>query len=81
MRVLTLLAFASHLADVALLSAQVSQEGKDLASDDAYIVRCGPFRELVISTPEQMQEFLRKDYKGMRWYYWRSIHSKVYLTI
>jgi hypothetical protein len=35
-----------------------------LAGDDPYIVRNGPFRELVISTPDQMQEFLRKDYKG-----------------
>jgi hypothetical protein len=42
----------------------LSQEGKDLAGDDPYIVRNGPFRELVISTPDQMQEFLRKDYKG-----------------
>jgi hypothetical protein len=35
-----------------------------LAGDDPYIVRNGPFRELVIGTPDQMQEFLRKDYKG-----------------
>jgi hypothetical protein len=60
-----LLASSRHLADDTLPSAQLSQEGKDLAGDDPYIVRCGPFRELVISTPEQMQEFLRKDYKGM----------------
>ncbi|KAF2686196.1 cytochrome P450 CYP5293A1 [Lentithecium fluviatile CBS 122367] len=42
----------------------LSDEGRKLAGEDPYLVRNGPFRELVIFSPAHLQEFLRKDAKG-----------------
>jgi hypothetical protein len=46
-------------------SQVLSDEGKSLAGDDPYIVRNGSIQELVISSPDQLQEFLRNDAKGL----------------
>lgn len=43
----------------------LSDEGKKLAGEDPYLVRNGPFKELVISSPDHLQDFLRKDAKGL----------------
>ncbi|KAL9045363.1 MAG: hypothetical protein Q9214_001576 [Letrouitia sp. 1 TL-2023] len=47
--------------DTRFASAQLSREGKDLAGDDPYIIWNDRLRELVISTPKQLQDFLSRD--------------------
>ncbi|KAM3429057.1 hypothetical protein MY4824_008480 [Beauveria thailandica] len=42
---------------------QVSEAGRDIAGDEPFLIRNGPFQELVISQPDQLKEFCRKDAK------------------
>ncbi|CAI7663306.1 unnamed protein product [Penicillium pancosmium] len=47
-----------------LQSAQISQQGRDLAGAEPYLITCGKYQELVISQPEHVHDFYRSDYKG-----------------
>ncbi|EJP66212.1 Cytochrome P450 CYP5293A1 [Beauveria bassiana ARSEF 2860] len=42
---------------------QVSEAGRAIAGDEPFLIRNGPFQELVISQPDQLKEFCRKDAK------------------
>lgn len=44
-------------------SAEISNQGRELAGDDPYLIRCGPYEELVISQPDQVHDFYQGDYK------------------
>jgi hypothetical protein len=44
-------------------SAEISKQGRELAGDDIYLIRCGPYEELVISQPNQIHDFYQGDYK------------------
>lgn len=50
---------------VDVLSLEMSQEGQDMAGEEPYLVHNGWTRELVVTQPEHVQEFYRKDGKGM----------------
>ncbi|GAB1211743.1 hypothetical protein ATERTT37_000867 [Aspergillus terreus] len=49
---------------VDVLSLEMSQEGQDMAGEEPYLVHNGWTRELVVTQPEHVQEFYRKDGKG-----------------
>ncbi|KAJ6020540.1 hypothetical protein N7540_006044 [Penicillium herquei] len=46
-----------------LQSAQISQQGRDLAGTEPYLITCGKYQELVISQPDHVHDFYRSDYK------------------
>ncbi|KAI4721985.1 hypothetical protein E4T48_01735 [Aureobasidium sp. EXF-10727] len=46
-----------------LTSAEISNQGRQLAGDEPYLIRCGPYEELVISQPDQIHDFYQGDYK------------------
>jgi hypothetical protein len=56
-------------------SRQLSQEGKKLAGDEPYMIRNGPFQELVLFAPDHLQEFLRKDARGERILFKKKLRS------
>ncbi|KAJ5514487.1 Cytochrome monooxygenase apdB [Penicillium fimorum] len=46
-----------------LHSRELSQQGEDAAGTEPYLIRSGPYRELVISQPDQVHEFYQHDSK------------------
>ncbi|KAJ5957808.1 Cytochrome monooxygenase apdB [Penicillium viridicatum] len=44
-------------------SRELSQQGEDVAGTEPYLIRSGPYRELVISQPDQVHEFYQHDSK------------------
>ncbi|OJJ98301.1 hypothetical protein ASPACDRAFT_61826 [Aspergillus aculeatus ATCC 16872] len=45
-------------------SRELSEQGEALAGTEPYLIRSGPYRELVISQPDQVHEFYRSDSKS-----------------
>lgn len=43
--------------------SEISQKGSEVSGNDPYLVKNGRFQELVITQPEQLREFSRKDAK------------------
>ncbi|KAJ9296560.1 hypothetical protein DTO271G3_5258 [Paecilomyces variotii] len=44
-------------------SQELSQRGEALAGTEPYLIRSGPYRELVVSQPDQVHEFYQNDSK------------------
>ena len=44
-------------------SRELSQQGEDAAGTEPYLLRSGPYRELVISQPDQVHDFYQHDSK------------------
>lgn len=58
-------------------SSEISQKGSEVSGNDPYLVKNGRFQELVITQPEQLREFSRKDAKGMCiFFYWFSLVAR-----
>ncbi|RAH39744.1 putative monooxygenase [Aspergillus brunneoviolaceus CBS 621.78] len=45
-------------------SRELSEQGEALAGTEPYLIRSGPYHELVISQPDQVHEFYRSDSKS-----------------
>ena len=47
-----------------MASSKISDEGREIAGDEPYFIKNGHVKELVITQPEQLREFARRDVKG-----------------
>ena len=50
--------------ELSAYSQELSQEGKELAGDDPYMVQMGSVKELVLFSPDQLQDYLHKAEQG-----------------